>query len=129
MKKWIQLAGVVQLLIAAVNFFLPKKLAYRENLSKVSTITRQIFVVHSIYIVLVLLGLAGLCLFFAPELAGASRLGRCMSGFIAVFWGLRVPVQLFYYDPELKRQHLAVHGLFTSAFLYLAIVFAVAVAR
>lgn len=119
-------AGVVQLLITSVNFFLPTKLRYAENLSKVSTIIRQIFVVHSVYIVLVLLGLSGLCLAFAPELAGATRLGRCLSGFIAVFWGVRVPIQIFYYDAKLKRENRAVHILFTTAFIYLAVVFGAA---
>lgn len=120
-------AGVVHLLITSVNFFLPAKLRYAENLSKVSTIIQQIFVVHSIYIVLVLLGLSGLCFAFAPELAGATSLGRALSGFIAVFWSVRVPIQLFYYDPALKRENLAVHILFTTAFIYLAVLFIVAV--
>ena len=123
---YIWAAGAIHLLITSVNFFLPTKLRYAENLSKVSTIIRQVFVVHSVYIVIVLLGLSGLCFAFAPELAGATRLGRALSGFIAVFWGLRVCIQLFYYDPALKRENRAVHVLFTTAFLYLAVVFAVA---
>lgn len=123
---YIWVAGVVHLLITSVNFFLPKKLGYRENLPKLPSLMRQIYVVHSVYIGLVLLGLAGLCLFFAPELAGASRLGRALSGFLAVFWGLRVCIQRFYYDPESKRQNRAMDVLFTVAFVYLTGVFGVA---
>ena len=119
-------AGIVQLLIASANFFLPRKLRYADNLSRVDTIIRQVFIVHSIYIVLVLAGLAGLCLFFAYDLAGASALGRWLSAFIAVFWGARVCIQLFYYDAELKRKNAVMHALFTAAFAYLAVVFAVA---
>ena len=44
---WI--AGFVQLAIASTNVFLPAKLNYRENLSRVSPIIRQIFVVHSVW--------------------------------------------------------------------------------
>src|SRR5215471_12689698 len=40
------LAGLVQVAIASANLFLPAKLKYRENLSRVSPIIRQIFVVH-----------------------------------------------------------------------------------
>jgi len=129
MKTLIEIAGVVQLLIASANFFLPCKLRYAENLTRVDTIIRQVFIVHSVYIVLMLAGLGGLCLFFPHELAGASVLGRCLSGFIAVFWGLRVPIQLFYYDPALKRQNLVMHILFTTAFVFLAALFTTAVVR
>ena len=129
MIPYIQFAGVVHLAITSVNFFLPKKLQYRENLGKMSTIIRQIYVIHSVYIVIVLLGLAGLCFFFAPELAGASPLGRGLSGFMAFFWGLRVCIQRFYYDPELKRQNRFIDVLFTIAFAYLAIVFTVSAVR
>ncbi len=123
---YIWAAGLLQLLITSVNFFLPSKLQYRENLSKVSTIIRQIFVVHSVYIVLVLLGFSALCLFFAPELAGDSPLGRSLSGFLGVFWLLRVMIQVFYYDATLRRRHRLTHVGFTVSFLYLGILFAVA---
>ena len=126
MVPYIWAAGVVHMLIASANFFAPKKLQYRENLSKVSTIVRQIFVVHSIYIVLVLLLFSGLCFFFAPDLAGASRLGKFLSGFMAVFWLLRTCFQVFYYDPQLKRQNRFFDVGFTSSFLYLGLVFVLA---
>lgn len=54
MRAFLQLlwlAGFVQLAVASANFFLPAKLNYRENLSGISPIIRQIFVVHSVYIV------------------------------------------------------------------------------
>src|SRR5712692_2461885 len=96
-------AGGIHLGIGVANFALPRRLRYRENLSKVSPIIRQIFVVHSLYIVVVVLLFAALCLFFAPDLAGASRLGRFLSAAMAVFWLLRIPLQLFYYDGELPK--------------------------
>lgn len=129
MKTLIEVAGWIQLGIVVANFFLPRKLRYADNLTRVDTIIRQVFIVHSVYIVFVLVGLAGLCLFFPAELAGGSQLGRCLAGFLAVFWGVRVPIQLFYYDPALRRRNLAMHVLFASAFVYLATVFTVAVAR
>jgi len=42
------LAALVQILIAASNFYLPRKLKYQENLERVAPIIRQIFVVHSV---------------------------------------------------------------------------------
>jgi hypothetical protein len=120
------MAGGVHLIIAALNFVLPRKLKYRENLSCVSPIVRQIFIVHSIYILIVLLLFAGLCLFFAPELAGGSRLGSFLSAAMAGFWLLRIPLQLFFYDPELRRANRALDVAYTFAVASLAIVFTVA---
>jgi len=119
-------AGAMQLVILAANFFLPKKLRCRENLSRVSPMIRSVFVVHWVYIVLVLGIFSALSLWFAPELAGASRLGRFLSAAIAVFWLLRVPIQLFTYDPELRRQNRFADVAFLAAFSYLGVVFSAA---
>lgn len=123
---FIKAAGVVQLVIAAANFVIPRKLAYAESLARVTPIVRQVFIVHAVYIVGMLVAFGGLCWGFAPELAGGSGLGCWTSGFLAVFWGARVFVQAFYYDAELKRQNRAAHVFFLSAFVYLALVFTAA---
>jgi hypothetical protein len=121
----LQLAGAVQLVVAGANFFLPAKLQYRENLAKVSPIVRQIFTVHSAYIVLVLIGFALVCLLFPEDLGGASALGRFLCASFAVFWGSRVFVQFFYYDLQTKRDNPLGTLLFGVIFLYLAATFAV----
>lgn len=123
LEQLISFAGVVHLLIAAANFFLPAMLGYRENLALVSPIIRQIFIVHSIYIVLVLIGFSSLCFFFPGELAGESPLGRSISGFLALFWLLRIGIQASYYDRAVKRRNRSGNAIFLLAFLYLAGVF------
>src|SRR5580704_13929587 len=119
-------AGAVQLVILAANFVLPKKLQCRENLARVSPMIRTVFIVHWIYIVLVLGIFASLSFWFTPELAGASRLGRYLSAAIAIFWLLRVPIQLFFYDPEVRRQNRFGDVFFLFLFTYLGVVFGVA---
>ncbi len=123
---YIWAAGGVQLLIAAANFLLPSKLKYRENLSRVAPIIRQIFVVHSVYIVLILVIFSGLCFLHAPELAGGGPLGRFLSACLALFWFLRIPVQLFYYDSQVKKLNPAANVAMTMALMFLCGVFAVA---
>ena len=123
---WLWAAGAVQLLILGANFVLPKKLSCRENLARVSPMIREVFIVHWVYIVLVLGIFASLSFWFAPELAGASRLGRYLSAVIAVFWLLRVPIQLFFYDSELRRLNRFGDVVFLIAFSYLGVVFSVA---
>jgi hypothetical protein len=123
---WLWAAGAVQLFILAANVVVPKKLDCRENLARVSPMIRTVFVVHWVYIVLVLTIFISLSFWFAPELAGASRLGRFLSAAIAVFWICRVPIQLFVYDPEIRRKNRLVDLIFLAAFSYLGVVFSIA---
>ena len=116
-------AGGVQLLIAGANIGLPSRLRYRENLARLTPIVRQVFVVHSVYIGLVLVIFSALWIGYAPELASGSGLGRFLSASLALFWSLRVLVQLFYYDRELCRRYRAAHIAFTLSFLFLSGVF------
>ena len=124
---YIWVAGSVHLLLFISGFFLPRKLQFQENLSRVAPIIRQIFVVHSVYISTLLLFLGILCLLFAPELAGGSMLGKFFSGYLAVFWGARILIQLFYYDPELKKENPFANVVFLLAFIFLSGVFTISV--
>ena len=114
------LAGFVQVAIAFANFFLPAKLKYDENLSRVSPIIRQIFVVHSVYIVGVVLLFAAVTFGFARELASGHGLGRFLAEAIALFWLLRAPVQLLYYDATLRSENRWGDIAFTTGALFLA---------
>jgi hypothetical protein len=114
------LAGLVQVGIAFANVFLPKKLNYRENLFRVSPIIRQIFVVHSIYIVGVVLLFAAVTFGFTGDLASGHGLGRFLAAAIAVFWLFRAPVQLLYYDSALRKENRLGDIAFTAAALFLA---------
>jgi hypothetical protein len=123
---WIWAAGVVHLAIVAANFALLRRLQVRENAARLSPILRQVLYVHWLYIGIVLLIFAALCLLFAAELAGASPLGRFLSGAIAGFWLLRIPLQVFYYDRETRRKNRALDAMYLLALVFLAGVFAVA---
>src|SRR5258707_6310575 len=112
------LAGFVQLAMAFANLFIPKKLNYRDNLSRVAPIIRQIFVVHSIYIVGVVLLFAVLTFGFAAELASGRGLGRFLAAAMAFFWLFRTPVQLLYYDASLRRGNRVGDAAFTSTPLF-----------
>jgi len=120
------LAGFVQIAIAFANVFLPAKLKYQENLSHVSPIIRQIFVVHSAYIVGVVLLFAVVTFGFAGELASGHGLGRFLAAAIAVFWLMRAPVQLLYYDATLRRENRWGDIAFTTGALFLALTYGAA---
>jgi hypothetical protein len=120
------LAALLQILIAATNFYLPRKLKYRENLERVAPIIRQIFVVHSVYIVGVLLLFAALTFGFAAELASGHGLGRFLAAGICVFWLFRAPVQLLYYDASLRRTNRLGDIAFTAAAIFLTVAYGAA---
>src|SRR5205807_9930431 len=101
-------AGLVQVAIASANLFLPAKLKYRDNLSRVSPVIRQSFVVHSVYIVGVLFLFAAVTFGFPGELACGHGLGRFLARDIALSWLVRVPAPLLYYDAALRGEHRSV---------------------
>lgn len=129
LTAWIQIAGVVQLAIGLANLPLAIRLQYRKNLAGASAIVREVFYVHAAYIVLVVLGFAALSLLFPTELAGRQPLGRFLSAFLAIFWLLRVPIQLLYYPIEIRRQNRLADVIFIVAFAFLAVVFGLAATR
>jgi hypothetical protein len=124
---WI--AGGLQLLVASSNVFAPRKLRYAENLARVDRTFRDVFVILYLYIILMLVSFAVLCFTFAGELAGGSALGRCLSGFLAGFWGLRTLMQVFHYNREIKRRYPVYNALFMTTFVILTAIFATAALR
>lgn len=122
----IRAAGVVQIGIALANAAIPRRLAVKQHITWLSPILRQVFLVHWLYILIVLAIFGGLSLVFAPDLAGASPLGRALSSCLAVFWGLRLVIQIFYYDSEVKRRYRLADAAMTMAVAFLGGVFAAA---
>jgi len=122
-------AGLVHLGIMAANIPLPGRLRVRERLAGVPRFVRQIFYVHWVYIVIVLGMFAALCFGFARELAGASGLGRFLSGFMAGFWLLRILLQIFYYDPEIRRENRMLDLLYVTSLIVLVVIFGIAAVR
>ena len=129
MTQLIRGAGAVHLGIIAANVPLPGRLRVRERMAGVPRFPRQIFYVHWVYIVIVVGLFAALCFGFAPELAGASSLGRFLSGFMAGFWLLRIVLQIFYYDREVRRENQGLDILYVGSLIVLVAIFGMAALR
>ena len=124
----IWIAGGIQLAIAAANLEVARKLDYRGNLAKLTPMVGQVFLVHAVYIVLVILWFSALCLIFAARLASGDPLARFLTGGLAAFWGLRAVIQLIFYDKKVRKDHrlqdvafLAACALLTGIFLVAAL--------
>ena len=121
-------AGVLQALVAVANLFAVRLLGYRDALRAMPGHVAEVFVVQNLFIMLTTLGMAGLCWGFAGELVGGGRLGRTLSGFLAVFWAVRLVFQLGYYDRAMRRRYRGFDVLFLAAFGYLVAVYTAAAA-
>jgi hypothetical protein len=123
---FVEFAGLVQVAIAAANVGLPRRLPLAQDLPRLSPIVRQMFVVHWVYVLGVLLLFSTLCVAFPEDLAGGSALGRALSAGLALFWLPRAILQLFYYDRGFTSRHRAGHLAFLASFVYLAAIFSLA---
>ncbi len=119
---WISIAGAIHLAILATNAALPRRLNVAAGIAPLPRFLRQVFIVHWIYIVLVVATFAALCLFFGPDLAGRTPLGRFLAGAMALFWLLRIVLQVFYYDRDLRRQNRALDFLYLAALSALVLI-------
>jgi hypothetical protein len=128
-KEMIWAGGCVHLGIMAANVPSPGRLKVRERLAGVPRFIRQIFYVHWVYIVIVLGLFAALCFGFAADLAGGSALGRFLSGFMAGSWLLRIVLQIFYYDREIRRENWVLDSMYLVSLIVLVVVFGVAALR
>lgn len=126
MKELIWGAGVGHVGIMASNLPFARRLRVKESLAGVPKFLRQVFYVHWFYIVIVLGLFATLCFGFAAELVGGSGLGRFLSGFMAIFWLLRIVLQIFYYDREVRRENRVLDGLYVGSLIALVAVFGMA---
>ena len=118
----LRVAGGLLALIAVSALFTPRILAYRENLAKVEPTVREIFYIHNLYVTLFVIAFALPCL-FAPAEMSTTSLGRFFSGFLALAWGLRFFIQMFYHNRKIKRAWPVMNVVFSATFVYLGAVF------
>jgi hypothetical protein len=117
--------GVLMALLAIVNLFVPGRFNWREELSRVSLLNRQIFVAHTVFIVLLIVLMSALLLTCAEALLEPTRLSRAVLLGLTIFWGLRMLMQWFFYSPQVwrgNRLHTALHGVFSLGWVYVTAV-------
>ena len=123
----LRLAGLALLGLFVLNFFVPARFKWADELPRLSLINRRIFQVHAVFIALVLL-LSGLLLVLLPrELTAPTPLARAVLVGLVVFWALRLWMQWFMYDRELwqgKRFETAMHYAFSGLWVFLTATFA-----
>ena len=132
LETLIMISGVLQLGTLLASAEVPKELKFREELPKVNPLLRHWILTAGGYIVLNLIAFGILSLLFAKELASGQSLARVVCGFISVFWGIRLIIQLFVFDakPYLRNWFLTIgyHAL-TIVFAWHTVVYGYAAVR
>jgi hypothetical protein len=87
------IAGFLQLSVLVASALVPVRLDWRNVFKALPKLHRQLYWVYGGYVVLGIIANGLVCIFNANELAAGSGLARCVCGYIAIFWGVRLSLQ------------------------------------
>jgi hypothetical protein len=125
----LRVVGVLLAVLAVLHAFVPGHLRWREELPRLSLVNRQIVVVHTVFIVLIVALCSALLLTSAEALLEPTPISRALLVGLTAFWGLRMFVQWFYYSPAIWRGHrfeTIVHYAVSTVWVYMTATFAIA---
>ena len=98
MKHWVFLAGLAHIALAAGSLLIPHLLNWRNELSKVLPLIRQMFWTYAGYILFINLFFGLISVFFPDDLLAGEPLGQSLLLFIALYWAVRLVIQFTYFD-------------------------------
>lgn len=122
----LRIVGALLLALAAIHVFFPARFRWREELPRLSRLNQQMFLVHVLFIVLMLVMMGVLSALFTEQLVTPTPLAVVVLASLAIFWGLRLIVQWFVYDRALwwgQPFPTAVHLIFTALWTYFTVVY------
>jgi hypothetical protein len=125
MEIHLKVIGVLLMLLSAIHLAFPKYFSWKQELSSLSLVNRQMMYVHTFFIALVIL-LIGILSFTLSEDLVTTALGKQISLGIGLFWGIRLYFQFFGYSSKLWRGKVfetVIHILFSILWIYLTCVF------
>jgi hypothetical protein len=126
MELQLKIIGFLLMALSLVHIVFPGYFNWKNELSTLSLINRQMIYVHTLFIALIIFMMGALCLLCSYEMV-STQLGRYVSLGLAVFWFIRLLVQFFGYSSKLwkgRKFETTVHVIFTMLWSYFSIVFA-----
>jgi hypothetical protein len=121
----IKIAGILMIILALMHVVFPKYFNWKTELKSLSLINKEIMLVHTFFIALIVFLIGLLCLTSANELIGTS-FGKRISLGIGIFWGIRLLVQFFGYSSALwkgKKLETTIHIIFSILWIYFTSIF------
>ncbi len=125
MQIHLKIIGVLLIALALIHIAFPKYFKWKNELSSLSLINRQLMMVHTFFIALTVFLMGLLCLTSSAEVIN-TVLGKKISLGLAIFWTIRLFVQFFGYSSKhwlSKKFETSVHILFSFLWTYLSFVF------
>ena len=125
METHYRIIGCLFIVLAGSHVIFPRYFNWKQELSKLSLVNRQIMVVHSFFIALMVLLIGLLCLTSAHELI-TTTLGKRISLGLGIFWSARLLIQFVGYSSKLWKGRLfetGVHIAFSIFWTYISVVF------
>lgn len=125
METQLKLIGILLMLLALVHVIFPRYFNWKEELSRLSLINKEMMEVHTFFLAVTVFGMGLLCLTASTEIMTTS-LGKKIALGFAIFWSLRLVFQFFVYSSELwkgKRFETIVHIIFSCFWTYVSGVF------
>jgi hypothetical protein len=127
MEIHFKIIGVLLIVLSFVHIIFPGYFKWKEELSSLSLINKQMMYVHTFFIALVVFLFGMLSLTCAAELV-STPLGKKISLGLGIFWVIRLFIQFFGYSAVLWRGKVletGIHILFSMLWTYMSIVFLV----
>lgn len=119
--------GGVFILLALIHIIFPKRFEWREDLSKLSLLNRQMMHVHTFFIALFVLLNGLFFIFYAEDLLTPSHLQKGIVYGLLIFWSIRGIIQHAYYSMQLWRGKVfetIMHIIFSALWFYIIVILA-----
>lgn len=120
MEVQLKIVGIVQILLAIIHLFFPRKFDWKNELHKLSLLNQQMMQVHTFFIALTVF-LMGILNLSSAELLINTELGKRICLGMGIFWLFRLGIQFFGYSSLLwrgKRVETGIHILFIFTWIY-----------
>lgn len=127
MELHLKVIGVMLIVLAIVHAAFPRRFKWKDELSSLSLINRQMMMVHTFFIALTLLLMGALCIYGTSEIIN-TPFGRMIALGMFIFWAVRLVFQFFVYSSDLwkgKRFETLIHILFSLTWLYITVIFGI----
>jgi len=124
MEIHFKIIGLILVGLALMHMVFPTYFKWESELKSLSLINRQMVLVHTFFIALVVFLMGALLVTSSKDLI-ETEFGRKISLGIGLFWLVRLLIQFFGYSSELwkgKKFETSVHILFSILWTYFSVI-------
>lgn len=129
-KPWLEAAGIAQLGVALLNLGLVRLLRWKDELAKLPLLTQEVFQVHVWFISMTVAIFGIMTLRFAESMsARLDPVVAWLAAAIAVFWAVRMVIQVAYYSASHWRgntERTVIHIGFLMLYGGMAVLYGIA---